>query len=374
MKKAILCLLLCLLLLPTAVFADETPAPAQAEGAAGTSAPAESAAPTESAAPAESAAPTATAAQEGTFAILHTGDTHGVQERSGDSIGYPLLRSLADNTRSAYETLLLDSGNALEGDGRKTVKLMGAATYDAAAIGTEDAALGIERLQELSAIADFPLLCANWLRQDGELLFDPYAIFEVDGVRIGVIGLISPEIAELYPDITEGCNVYKPSGIANIYYEEMANAGCTYFIALTSLGYDGEYTPRDLAAESPWLNLILDSNTDTVLEDGELVPDTNVVVFNLPKDFTAVGSLVVTTTSGQNILSPSVLTLDDLSVLTPNEAVTGVAQTDYSVDGESAGGGLQIPAGAVFLIALVVIAGLTVLLVAVVLRRKTPRK
>ena len=32
MKKAILCLLLCLLLLPTAVFADETPAPAQAEG------------------------------------------------------------------------------------------------------------------------------------------------------------------------------------------------------------------------------------------------------------------------------------------------------------------------------------------------------
>jgi len=194
----------------------------------------------------------------------------------------------------------------------------------------------------------------------------------LDGVRIGVIGLISPEIAELYPDITEGCNVYKPSGIANIYYEEMANAGCTYFIALTSLGYDGEYTPRDLAAESPWLNLILDSNTDTVLEDGELVPDTNVVVFNLPKDFTAVGSLVVTTTSGQNILSPSVLTLDDLSALTPNEAVTGVAQTDYSVDGE--GGGAQIPAGAVFLIALVVIAGLTVLLVAVVLRRKTPKK
>lgn len=77
MKKAILCLLLCLLLLPTAVFADETPAPAQAEGAAGTSAPTAPAAPAESAPLAESAAPTATAAQEGTFAILHTGDTHG---------------------------------------------------------------------------------------------------------------------------------------------------------------------------------------------------------------------------------------------------------------------------------------------------------
>lgn len=95
------------------------PAPAQAEGAAGTSAPTAPAAPAESAPLAESAAPTATAAQEGTFAILHTATPTGVQERSGDSIGYPLLRSLADNTRSAYETLLLDSGNALEGDGSR---------------------------------------------------------------------------------------------------------------------------------------------------------------------------------------------------------------------------------------------------------------
>lgn len=347
MKKAIFCLLLCLLLLPTAVFADETPAP---------SAPAETAAQTEAS----------------TFAILHTGDTHGVEVRSGNSIGYPLLRALADNTRSAYDTLLLDSGNALDGDGLKTVKLMGAATYDAASIGTEDAALGIERLQELSSIADFPLLCANWLRQDGEVLFDPYAIFDVGGTRIGVIGLISPEIADLYPDITEGCNVYKPSGIANIYYEEMANAGCTYFIALTSFGYDGEYTPRDLAAESPWLNLILDSNTDTVLEDGELVQDTNVVVFNLPKDFEAVGSLVVTSTDSQNILSPSVLRADDLSALTPDASVTSVAQADYSVDGESSG--FQLPTGVVFLIALVVIAGLTVLLTSLVLKKKTPKK
>ena len=48
--------------------------------------------------------------------------------------------------------------------------------------------------------------------------------------------------------------------------------------------------------------------------------------------------------------------------------------TDEADGVEGAGGGLQIPAGAVFLIALVVIAGLTVLLVAVVLRRKTPTK
>ena len=352
MKKAILCILLCLLLLPVTAFAQETPAP--------------------SAAAAPSASAETGAAQSATFAILHTGDTHGIETRTGDAIGYPLLRALLDNTAAGgYETLLLDSGNALKGDGLKTVKLMGAAGYAAAAIGTEDAALGIERLQELSAIADFPLLCANWLRQDGEVLFDPYAVLEVAGVRVGVIGLISPEIAELYPELTEGCNVYKPSGIANIYYEEMEAAGCDYYIALTSLGYDGEYTPRDLATESPWLNLILDSSTDQVLETGELVPDTNVVVFNLPQDFAAVGSLVVTTTEGQNILSPSVLTADDLAVLTPDPNVASVAAADYSVDGSS---GASVPPGGILLLSLVVIGALTALLCARVLRKSPAKK
>ena len=194
-------------------------------------------------------------------------------------------------------------------------------------------------------------------------------------MRIGVIGLISPEIAELYPDITEGCNVYKPSGIANIYYEEMANAGCTYFIALTSLGYDGEYTPRDLAAESPWLNLILDSNTDTVLEDGELVPDTNVVVFNPPQGLYGRG--FARRDHDQRAEHPLPLGADPGRPLRPHPERGGDGRGADRLlrgRGESAGGGLPIPAGAVFLIALVVIAGLTVLLVAVVLRRKTPRK
>lgn len=85
----------------------------------------------------------------------------------------------------------------------------------------------------------------------------------------------------------------------------MANAGCTYFIALTSLGYDGEYTPRDLAAESPWLNLILDSNTDTVLGGRASSCGYERRGLQPPQGLYGRGSLVVTTTSGQNILSPT---------------------------------------------------------------------
>ena len=83
------------------------------------------------------------------------------------------------------------------------------------------------------------------------------------------------------------------------------------------------------------------------------------------------GSLVVTTTEGQNILSPSVLTADDLAVLTPDPNVASVAAADYSVDGSS---GASVPPGVILLLSLVVIGALTALLCARVLRKSPAKK
>ena len=130
-----------------------------------------------------------------TFAVIHTGDTNGVMENKDGAVGFAKVAGLADQTVEDYETLLLDSGNALTGDGGKNIKVMNAAGYTAAAIGTRDAALGVDRLQSLSAMADFPLLCANWLKMDGDLFFDPYAVIDVGNVRVGIIGLITPTIS-----------------------------------------------------------------------------------------------------------------------------------------------------------------------------------
>lgn len=306
MKKAILCILLCVtLLMPISCFAA-------GEGMA-----------------AADSILQGTFAQ--TFTVVHTGDINGVEEETDTAIGFAKASGLANAHKTETATLLLDSGNALGGDGGKTIQIMEAAQYTAAAIGTRDAALGIERLQELSARANFPLLCANWLMMDGELLFEPYVIVEVGNVNVGVIGLISPSIAETYPEITQGCNVYKPSGIANIYYDEMVEQGCTYFIALTSLGYDGEYTPRDLGTESPWINLILDSNSGTVLDMGELIGQTNVIAFNLEPDFAQVGEITVTTgtADGMNTTLPSVYTVEDLKEIEADEAVQAVVDAQY---------------------------------------------
>jgi 2',3'-cyclic-nucleotide 2'-phosphodiesterase (5'-nucleotidase family) len=92
----------------------------------------------------------------------------------------------------------LDCGDALIGGG-----LLGDATrgeaivagmnlmgYDAMAIGPNELSLGLETLRRRLAEAEFPMLSANVvLAGSGELLAQPYAILEVGGHRMGVIGL-----------------------------------------------------------------------------------------------------------------------------------------------------------------------------------------
>lgn len=285
------------------------------------------------------------------FTVLHTGDINGKMQGDESAIGFAKLAGLADARAQEKPTILVDSGNALEGDGGKTIAVMENAQYTAAAIGTRDAALGIERLQELDARANFPLLCANWLKMDGDLFWDPYTIVQVEDKLVGIIGLIDPDITQMYPEITEGCNVYDPAPIANIYYEEMAAQGCTYYIALTSLGYDGEYTPRTLGAACPWLNLILDSNTteETALDLGELVSaNSGVIIFNLKPDFKQVGQIDVTTgtSDGMNTTLPSVYTAQDLKDVAESAQVAALISEEYvEPDAEFGGDASTSPEG-----------------------------
>ncbi len=278
------------------------------------------------------------------FTVMHTGDTNGIMAGDAEAIGFSKVATLTLDRAYDHATLLVDSGNALAGDAEKVIHVMENAQYTAAAIGTRDAALGIEKLQMLDAQSNFPLLCANWLKMDGELFWDPYMIVEVDRMKVGIIGLINPDIAEMYPEVTEGCNVYDPAAIANIYYEEMVQQGCTYFIALTSLGYEGKYTPRYLGYNCPWINLVLDSNTteETVLDMGELAAEnSSVVIFNLQDNFRQMGEIDITTgtADGMNTLLPNVYTAEQMSEVPDNEHVLFVlndtaASTDPDTDAE----------------------------------------
>jgi len=72
------------------------------------------------------------------------------------------------------------------------INLMG---YDALGIGDDDLTLGRDFLIEMSKKPQFPFLSSNIINEDsGKLLFQPYLLKEIAGMRIGIFGLFSPDL------------------------------------------------------------------------------------------------------------------------------------------------------------------------------------
>jgi 2',3'-cyclic-nucleotide 2'-phosphodiesterase (5'-nucleotidase family) len=57
--------------------------------------------------------------------------------------------------------------------------------------GSKDFAGGLDFIQKMQMLANFPFISANIMDVNGNRLFDPYLIADVEGVSVGVIGLAS---------------------------------------------------------------------------------------------------------------------------------------------------------------------------------------
>ena len=188
MKKGILLLLVLGLLLSTAACGagDTSPAGASVPETA-ESAPLATQTP-EAAAPAE---------KNGEVYILYTSDIHcGIDK----GFGLAGLQQVRDTLESqGYETLLVDDGDAIQGEpvgtlseGEAMIRLMNALHYDAAIPGNHEFDYGADRFLELAEMAEFPYLSCN-LRHLGEPVFRPYVILEAAGLKIAFAGVTTPE-------------------------------------------------------------------------------------------------------------------------------------------------------------------------------------
>jgi 2',3'-cyclic-nucleotide 2'-phosphodiesterase (5'-nucleotidase family) len=57
--------------------------------------------------------------------------------------------------------------------------------------GSKDFAAGLPFVKEMQTLANFPFISANIMDSNGNRLFDPYIITDVDGISLGIIGLAS---------------------------------------------------------------------------------------------------------------------------------------------------------------------------------------
>ncbi len=200
--------------------------------------------------------------------ILHTNDHHGRfwQNQYGE-YGMAARKTLIDNIRAEVEAeggslLLLSGGDINTGvpesdlqDAEPDFKGMTKIGYDAMALGNHEFDNPLEVLFKQREWANFPMLSANtYDKATGERLFQPYQIFDKQGVKIAVIGLTTEDTAKIgNPEYIGGIEFRDPKEEAKKVIAELKKTeNPDLIIAVTHMGHyqngeNGVNAPGDVA-------------------------------------------------------------------------------------------------------------------------------
>ena len=135
--------------------------------------------------------------KNGEIMVLFTGDVRcGIDE----GFGYAGLKTLRDSLDAqGYTTILVDGGNAVQGDmigelsrGEAIIDFMNALDYNVAVPGEHETDYGEAQFMKLVRSADFPYISCNFALADGQAL-EPYVILDADGKKIAFIGVTMGE-------------------------------------------------------------------------------------------------------------------------------------------------------------------------------------
>ena len=142
--------------------------------------------------------------------LLHFNDLHGNVEESGKNIGISKLTSLIKektsmNDFSNYEAIALSAGDMYQGTaisnlthGAPVTEFLKEINVLASSIGNHEFDWGRELIPGWAADGGFDFLAANIVYKNTGKIVEwakPYLVTEVDGVRIGLIGVATPETA-----------------------------------------------------------------------------------------------------------------------------------------------------------------------------------
>ena len=254
-------------------------------------------APEEEATEAEESKEAADVEKNGETYILCTSDVHcGVDQ----GFGYAGLSQVSDSLKAqGYEVILIDDGDAIQGEplgafskGESVIKLMNAVGYDVAIPGNHEFDYGMDRFMELTKMAEFPYISCNFTH-NGEKVFDSYLIKEVNGLKIGFVGVTTPatiksstptyfmdESGEYVYDFMGDESGEKLYDAVQKAVDEAKGEGADYIYVMAHLGNEAECEPwtyADVISHTNGIDVFFDGHShDTDIinmknKDGEEV-------------------------------------------------------------------------------------------------------
>lgn len=242
--------------------------------------------------------------------IIHTNDLHSFFEGSRSGLGgYSRIKTLVDKLKAdaaskGIKTLFLDGGDFGEGssyffsskgvDAFRALDLLG---VDVTVLGNHDFILGGEELgrQMKDAGLQATLLSANMKGKRLMGLHEQvknWKDFDIDGMKVRVFGLTTPEIHFQYPLLPLG--FIGPSHSKGIRIAERSKKdGVDFLIGLTHIGLEKDTI---LLSHSRSIDMIIGGHSHTRLDQPKLVENLNgelIPAFQTGAHGTAIGSVIV---------------------------------------------------------------------------------
>ena len=188
--------------------------------------------------------------------LITTNDIHGVINEQtayfmnpefppnivGGAAFYKYVNEL--KKENSDNLLILDASNFYQGSnfgmndkGESMIEWMNMIEYDAFVPGQYDFIFGYENLNSIIDNAKFPMLASNLNCNECFNNIKPYMIKNINGVNVGILGIVNSEIPELIPESKLG-NITFSYEVESMkkWVPDMKNNGADIIIVLTSSG------------------------------------------------------------------------------------------------------------------------------------------
>ncbi|MGM9853886.1 MAG: bifunctional metallophosphatase/5'-nucleotidase [Muribaculaceae bacterium] len=256
-------------------------------------------------------------APDNKLVIMHTNDTHSQIEPSDDGLGGVARRkTLIDSIRAAEpNTLLVDAGDMVQGTlyyylykgdvENGVADLLG---YDMRILGNHEFDNGAEDWAHRIRNTKSTWLSTNYDLRGSKMAdkFVPYTIREVDGRRIGFMGLNLDPKGIISPGNYNGVkynDLYEAANLTAKFLKDVEH--CDMVVALTHIGYAPTKTGTsdlELAAKSKDIDIIIGGHSHTVAGP---VPDGK--PWRIPN---AEGDTILVTQTGRRGYNLGLVTID----------------------------------------------------------------
>lgn len=205
--------------------------------------------------------------EQQSITILLTTDVHGVIypydfiEKEEIKASLASVSSYVRKVREdASPVILLDNGDNLQGQPpvyyynfidtvspHILAEVMNFLDYDACTVGNHDIEAGHAVYDDLAGQYDFPLLAANAVsKATGKPYFTPYTIIEKNGLKVAILGLITPAVPQwLPPELYSGIEFRDMLETAKLYMPEIVREKPDLIIGMFHSGWDDRDDPSN---------------------------------------------------------------------------------------------------------------------------------